>query len=181
MQKSRLVKSLCVCAYEDVLIQKSLKMKHEEAIGDLQRQLNDANTKLSARNQTIRELQEYGKDPAIQRKSNSSRIWSKQQRGTAKTTPAPVSARYLGDTIAFKNKRCSTVPHFRPRKLEDSHRSSSKAGGDTADAMAAIISELEMEGYTKEVVSEEAIVHLWREKEKAKKALQQAQSVSAFF
>lgn len=148
-------------------------MKHREAIDDLQRQLNDAKTKLSAQDQTIGELQDRSKGAATQ--PNSSRIWSKQQRGTTKTTPAPVLARYLGDTIAFKNKRCSTVPYLRPKRHEDSS-TMPLAGDDTADAMDAIISELEKEGYTKEVVSEEVIVHLWRGKERAKKALQEAQT-----
>lgn len=165
--------------YEDMhVIIFIIAQKHKEAIDDLQRQLNDSNTKLSAQNQTIRELElhAHSKGPATQRKPNSSRIWSKQQqRGAAKTTPAPVSAGYLGDTIASKNKRCSTMPYLRPSKHD------SLAGDNVADAMDAIISELAKEGYTREVVSEEVIVHLWRAKEQAKKSLQEAQSVSAFF
>lgn len=127
----------------------------------LQRQLADAKTKLSA--------QEQRSTAQLTRtKSESSgKIWPAKDQ--SKTTPAPlVLARYQGDTIAFKNKRHSTMPHL--KKHETTASSASK--GEMADLLAA----LEKEGY--EMASQETTEHLLKLLEQAKKELKQSRNVS---
>ena len=130
----------------------------------LQRQLADAKAKLSAQEQrTTAQLTNTHPD-------RSGQIWP--VRDQSKTAPAaPVSARYLGDTIAFKNKRHGTMPHLK-KHAATGLRPSSASKGEMDDLVAA----LEKEGY--EMASQETTEHLLKMLEQAKKELKQSRNVS---
>lgn len=153
-----------------------LKVKHREAVELLQRQLADAKSRLSSQSQEIQMLQERSTLAAqptetVAARPGSGRIWPAKDQ--SKTSPVPLSPRYLGDTIAFKNKRSNTVPHY--GKSKDLVRPSS---ADRRD-MTAMIAALEKEGH--EVVSEETTLHLWKMKEQAKEDLKRGKAVSEAF
>lgn len=174
------------------------KVMHRRTIGDLERQLDDAESKITAQNQKIQQLQEINtthshtqQGPALAELGGgvgggvSNKMWSRSSR--------TLSARYLGDTIAFKNKQRSTVPYAstRSRKHDRSLSSDSASSsvsrtpplsptrkalgggfptsyseGQKDEDITAIFEALEKEGYSlNEMTLEEIIVHLWRVKE----------------
>lgn len=146
----------------------------------LQRQLVDAKSKISAQSQRIQLLQDRSSLAAQPIKAvtteptpgTSGRIWPMKDQ--SKTTPAPLSARYLGDTIAFKNKRSNTSPyHGRSRRQGELAASEMRPSSATKRAM---VSALEKDGY--EMVSEETALHLWKMKEQAKEELKRKETVS---
>lgn len=162
---------------------------------EIQRELDDAKSKLSAQNRHIQQLLQdrtphaQPSNAAPAKATHSNRIWSRKDQ--SQTTPTAVSARYLGDTIAFKNKRCSTVPYARSGNPEHSPTHTRAglsrtppasptrkvAGGfiQDDDDVAVIIAALEKEGYRPdEVTSEGVIMHLWREKQQASAELKKA-------
>lgn len=179
------------------------KVMHRRTIGDLERQLDDAESKITAQNQKIQQLQEINMTHSHTQQSRagpalaelggrggggggvSNKMWSRSSR--------TLSARYLGDTIAFKNKQRSTVPYdsTRSRKHDRSLSSDSASSsvsrtpplsptrkalgggfptsyseGQKDENITAIFEALEKEGYSlNEMTLEEIIVHLWRVKE----------------
>lgn len=142
----------------------------------LQRQLADTKSKLSSQTQRLKMLQDVAQPTT--KPENSGRIWP--ARDQSKTSPAPVSgARYLGDTIAFKNKRNSTVPHHGGSKKHEEDFAASRMRPSSANKgeMAALVSALEKEGH--DLVSEETTLHLWKMLEQARRELEKAGSVSS--
>jgi hypothetical protein len=106
-------------------------------------------------------------EPAKTMAHQSSKVWPVKDR--SKTSPAaPVSARYLGDTIAFKNKRHNTVPHHggllaRPSSANE-------------EGTASLVSTLQKEGY--DMASEETTQHLLKVLDGVKRESKKGRDVS---
>lgn len=158
-----------------IIVHVIMKVEHREAVELLRRQLADTKSKLSAQSQRLQMLQDHSTLIAQPKPENSGRIWP--IRDQSKTSPAPVSgARYLGDTIAFKNKRHSTVPHHGGSKKHEEDLAASLSSANKGE-MAALVSALEKEGH--DLVSEETTLHLWKMLEQAKRELKKGGSVSS--
>ena len=93
----------------------------------LQRELAEAKSKLSSQNHRMQKLTQelHAHQQTIinapgKAITPSSRIWPKN-REQSKTSPASISvgARYLGDTISFKNKRAEAIAAA--GKFKDKH------------------------------------------------------------
>lgn len=142
-----------------------MKLKHRETLDTLQQQLNEAKSKISTQNHHIQKLQDLvstappPQPKTTQSKGNSGMIWTRPSSGRREPSKAAgppaaslTRARYLGDTIAFKNKRCSTVPHERHRQrvMSPRHRKAATVAagqGDNDNNMENIFEMLEKEGY----------------------------------
>ncbi len=147
---------------------------------DLQKQLADEKSKLSVQNHRIQVLQDRNAlmaQPSLAKPTPgpSGKIWP--SKGQSKTS----HSRYLGDTIAFKNKRHNTVSYGRSTKQpEDFEAGMMRPLSPNKGNLAAMIAALEKEGFgAGEVASEEAALYLWKMKGQAEEQLKKERNVSS--